>query len=165
MEIVLADGSIVNANSFDRPDLFRALKGGSSNFGIVTRFDLNTYSQGQLWGGFIAYPSSTIPQILSAFDGFIQSAKSDPYAEMICAIGYVGAYESVVVSTGLHYTKAVANPPIFQSFAAIQPQIMNTMRIGDNMDFVNEIESKQARNSRYVIPYCRNYRLICEIGD
>lgn len=119
MEVVLTDGSIVNANNFHRPDLFRALKGGSNNFGIVTRFDLETYPQGQLWGGFIAYPSSIVPQILSAFEGFMQSAKSDPYAEIICAIGYVGAYKSVVVSTGLHYTKAVANPPIFQPFTAI----------------------------------------------
>ena len=148
MEVVLADGSIVNANTLQRPDLFKALKGGSNNFGIVTRFDLKTYSQGQLWGGFIAYPSSTIPQQLSAFQSFIQSAKSDPYAEIICAIGYVGALKSVVVSVGLHYTKPVVNPPIFQPFTAIKPQLDNTMRIGDNIDFVNEVESKQAQNSR-----------------
>ena len=148
MEVVLADGSIVNANNLQRPDLFRALKGGSNNFGIVTRFDLKTYPQGHLWGGFIAYPSSTIPQQLSAFQSFMQSAKSDPYAEIICAIGYVGVFKSVVVSVGLHYTKPVVNPPIFQPFTAIQPQLNNTMRIGDNIDFVNEVESKQARNSR-----------------
>ena len=148
MEVVLADGSIVNANALERPDLFRALKGGSNNFGIVTRFDLETYPQGQLWGGFIAYPSSTIPQQLSAFQSFMQSARSDPYAEIICAIGYVGAAKSVVVSVGLHYTKPVVNPLIFQPFTAIQPQLNNTMRIGDNIDFVNEVESKQARSSR-----------------
>ena len=78
----------------------------------------------------------------------MQSAKSDPYAEIICAIGYVGAFKSVVVSVGLHYTKAVANPPIFEPFTAIQPQLNSTMRIGENIDFVNEVESKQARNSR-----------------
>ena len=148
MEIVLADGSIVNANALQRPDLFRALKGASNNFGIVTRFDLKTYPQGQLWGGFIAYPSSTVTQQLSAFQSFMQSAKSDPYAEIICAIGYVGAFKSVVVSVGLHYTKAVVNPPIFEPFTAIEPQLNNTMRIGDNIDFVNEVESKQASNSR-----------------
>ena len=148
MEIVLADSSIVNANAIQRPDLFRALKGGSNNFGIVTRFDLKTYPQGQLWGGFIAYPSSTVPQQLSAFQNFMQSAKSDPYAEIICAIGYVGAFNSVVVSVGLHYTKPIVNPPIFQTFTAIQPQLNNTVRIGDNIDFVNEVESKQARNTR-----------------
>ena len=148
MEVVLADGSIVNANAFQRPDLFRALKGGSNNFGIVTSFDLKTYSQGQLWGGFIGYPSSTIPQQLSAFERFMQLSKSDPYAEIICAIGYVGAYQRVVVSIGLHYTQPVVNPSIFQAFTAIQPRLKNTMRIGNHIDFVNEIESNQAKNSR-----------------
>ena len=148
MEVVLADGSIANANAIQRPDLFRALKGGSNNFGIVTRFDLKTYPQGQLWGGFIAYPSATVPQQLLAFESFMRSAKSDPYAEIICAIGYLGAYQSVVVSIGLHYTKPMVNPPIFQPFTAIQPQLKNTMRIGNNIDFVNEVESNQAKNSR-----------------
>ncbi len=148
MEVVLADGSIVNVNTFQRPDLFEALKGGSNNFGIVTRFDLKTYPQGQLWGGFIAYPSSTIPQQLSAFGSFMQSAKSDPYAEIICAIGYVAAYKSVVVSIRLHYAEPIANPPIFRPFTAIQPQLKNTMRIGNNIDFVNEVESNQAKTSR-----------------
>jgi len=150
MEVVLTDGLIVNANSRQYPDLFKALKGGSNNFGVVTRFDLKTFPQGQLWGGFIAYPASTIPQQLSAFDLFMESVKSDPYAEIICAIGYLGAYQSVIVSLGLHYTKTVANTPIFQPFTAIQPQMKNTMRIGDNIDFVNEVESNQAKNPRYV---------------
>ena len=68
MEVVLADGSIVNAIPFQRRELFRALNGGSSSFEVVTRFDLMTCFQGQLWGGFIGYPSSTVPRILSAFD-------------------------------------------------------------------------------------------------
>ena len=71
----------------------------------------------------------------------MQSAKSDPYAEINCAIGDVGAYKSVVVSAGLHYTKAVANPPIFQPFTAIQPQLKNTIRIVYYIDCVNEVES------------------------
>ncbi|KAH7374575.1 hypothetical protein B0T11DRAFT_344258 [Plectosphaerella cucumerina] len=39
-EIVLANGTIANANKSSNPDLWRALKGGGSNFGIVTRFDV-----------------------------------------------------------------------------------------------------------------------------
>lgn len=39
-EVVLANGTIVNANSDHNPDLWRALKGGGLNFGIVTAFDL-----------------------------------------------------------------------------------------------------------------------------
>lgn len=42
-EVVLANGTIVDANASCHPDLWRALKGGSSNYGIVTRFDINTF--------------------------------------------------------------------------------------------------------------------------
>lgn len=39
-EVVLANGSIVNANAELNSDLFQALKGSSGNLGIVTRFDM-----------------------------------------------------------------------------------------------------------------------------
>lgn len=39
-EVVLANGSIVDANANKNADLWRALKGGGMNFGIVTRFDM-----------------------------------------------------------------------------------------------------------------------------
>ncbi|PWY74045.1 FAD-binding domain-containing protein [Aspergillus eucalypticola CBS 122712] len=42
-EVLLADGNLINANQNENSDLYRALKGGGSNFGIVTRFDLETH--------------------------------------------------------------------------------------------------------------------------
>ncbi|KAJ3578650.1 hypothetical protein NPX13_g1910 [Xylaria arbuscula] len=39
-EVVLANGTIVYANQVQNADLWQALKGGGSNFGIVTRFDM-----------------------------------------------------------------------------------------------------------------------------
>lgn len=39
-EVVLTNGNIINANATANSDLWRALKGGGSNFGIVTRYDV-----------------------------------------------------------------------------------------------------------------------------
>jgi FAD/FMN-containing dehydrogenase len=39
-EVTLANGTIIDANATSNSDLWRALKGGGSNFGIVTRYDL-----------------------------------------------------------------------------------------------------------------------------
>ncbi|KAI1170199.1 FAD-binding domain-containing protein [Nemania sp. FL0916] len=39
-EVVLANGTIINANQTANADLWQTLKGGSSNFGVVTRFDM-----------------------------------------------------------------------------------------------------------------------------
>jgi FAD/FMN-containing dehydrogenase len=38
-EIVLADGSVVDANANKDTDLWKAQKGGSGNLGFVTRID------------------------------------------------------------------------------------------------------------------------------
>ena len=158
MEIVLADGQIVHANRQQNPDLFTALKGGSNNFGIVTRFDFQTFSLGNFWGGSITYPSITIRQQLQAFETFMDPTNFDPHAEIIMAIGYVGALESIIVSNEIYYTKPVVDPPIFHPFTAIQPQLGSTMRISNMTDFVNEEESQQVPNPRYAtdanqVPY------------
>ncbi|KAH8690132.1 hypothetical protein BGW36DRAFT_67618 [Talaromyces proteolyticus] len=50
-EVVLSDGIIANVNADSHPDLFWALRGGGGNFGIVTRFDLETFPQGLIWAG------------------------------------------------------------------------------------------------------------------
>lgn len=39
-EVVLSNGSVINANADEHHDLFTALKGGGPNFGIVTHFDM-----------------------------------------------------------------------------------------------------------------------------
>ena len=49
-KVVLANSLIVDANARSNPGLFWTLKGGSSNFGIVTRFDLITFPVASRYG-------------------------------------------------------------------------------------------------------------------
>ncbi|EEY19813.1 mitomycin radical oxidase [Verticillium alfalfae VaMs.102] len=55
-EVVTTGGKIINANKDENEDLWWALKGGSNNFGIVTRLDMSTFpvSNG-VWGGIIMH--------------------------------------------------------------------------------------------------------------
>lgn len=50
-EVVLADGRIVNVDKDNHSDLFRSLKGGSNNFGIVTKFTMTAIPCDKVWGG------------------------------------------------------------------------------------------------------------------
>ncbi len=45
-QVVLADGSVVEASEDSHPDLFWALRGGGGQFGIVTRFDYRVHPIG-----------------------------------------------------------------------------------------------------------------------
>lgn len=82
----LADGRVVNANARTNPDLWIALKGGSNNFGILTRFDMRTFGQGKQWAGLVVYPISTLNDNLKA----LASMKDDwdPYGSMKLSVTF-----------------------------------------------------------------------------
>ncbi|THV02594.1 FAD-binding domain-containing protein [Dendrothele bispora CBS 962.96] len=73
-QIVLANGTIVEANSEENPDLFWAMRLGSTNFGIVTRYDLKTIPSTKLWGGIRSYNRSHALEAAQALLDFDQKS-------------------------------------------------------------------------------------------
>ena len=129
-QIVLASGQIVNANAQSYSDLFKALKGGTNNFGIVTRFDLKTFQQGKLWGGFIVYPWTNVPAQLQALQDFTSASGAgvDDYASVINAF-LIGSDGPEYIANQYTYSKAQEYPLVLQNFTSLQPQYSNSMRI------------------------------------
>ncbi|KAI8288351.1 hypothetical protein K4K60_011143 [Colletotrichum sp. SAR11_57] len=85
-EVVLADGTIANVNQTSEPDLFRALKGGGNQFGIVTRFTLKTYPlESQIWGGILSFSIDKAEEVFNATQTF--SAKYDPNSHIYLSMG------------------------------------------------------------------------------
>ena len=129
---MLADGSIRDVSyKSSYSDLYWALRGGGNNFGIVTRFDLATYPQGDLWAGAktFLYTKETAAAVDNAFYYLGINGPSDPYAQTIVAYAYAQTQGVFVIATDLQYGKPVANPPIFQNFTSIPGAIADTMRI------------------------------------
>ncbi|SLM38048.1 fad binding domain protein [Lasallia pustulata] len=78
-ELVLASGFVTTASASTNPDLWRALKGGSNNFGIVTRFTARSFPSTKIWSGFLYMPASQAAKVLAAFHEFVNRAdSSDP---------------------------------------------------------------------------------------
>jgi FAD/FMN-containing dehydrogenase len=50
-ELVLADGSVVNANANENPDLYWAIRGGGGNFGVVTSITSRLHPIGNVVAG------------------------------------------------------------------------------------------------------------------
>ncbi len=70
-EVVLASGEIINANASSNSDLWRALKGGGNNIGIVTRFDLQTYPITNLTRGYRYISEDHMDEVIDAVHDFV----------------------------------------------------------------------------------------------
>ncbi|MCJ1379009.1 hypothetical protein MMC17_002108 [Xylographa soralifera] len=112
-ELVLASGSVVTASASTNPDLWRALKGGSNNFGIVTRFTARSFPSTKIWSGFLYMPASQATKVLAAFHRFVNRAVSDDpsttydnnAAGPIACFSYIQKLGIQAIAVNLVYTK------------------------------------------------------------
>ena len=129
-QVVLANGTIWNANINEHPDLWQALKGGSNNFGVVTRFDMTTFKSGNIWGGIALHPESTIKKQWPLFSKFTDEVNNDTSASLISFVTFNGAKNLTIVENVYDYTETVSTtPPIFDDFLALD-QIPGTNTVG-----------------------------------
>jgi FAD/FMN-containing dehydrogenase len=69
-QVVLADGSIVEASDDSHPDLLWALRGGGGNFGVVTRFTLRLRPVGTMQYRVAAYPVDAAHDVMETWRSF-----------------------------------------------------------------------------------------------
>lgn len=148
-QVVIADGSIVDANPDSNPDLFFALRGGGNNFGVVTRMDLNTFEHGLMWGGATVYPLTENETIYDAFYWFNREAATDPKGALIVAAACV-AGTGCFLSNNYDYIDPVVEPPVFDNFTSI-PNLTDSSRITTLLNLTEELKATQPPGFRYVI--------------
>ncbi|KAG5654830.1 hypothetical protein KAF25_010976, partial [Fusarium avenaceum] len=66
-EVVLADGRIVTANTNSHKDLYWALRGGCSNFGIVTKFKFMVFEQEKVWTCLMSFDDTNSRALHNAY--------------------------------------------------------------------------------------------------
>lgn len=134
-EVVTASGIIVNATPKSYPDLYWALRGGGSNFGIVTNFKLDAFSLGKMWGGQRIYTEDKFSAVLDAIYSFAttKSSQDTDAAEIIVSpqpyplhiithhfqsFSYAPTLGKIGIAQ-LDYAQPVANASIFSDWNAI----------------------------------------------
>ena len=143
-EIVLESGEIVNANTSSNPQLFRSLKGGSNNFGVVTKMDLPLLEP-DMWGGFLI---TDISARTTAFDFIEEFGKSDRYDENAALID-TNAFVNGSWLLVLHmaYTRPnITAPSYFDPLLSLPGE--RTMRQGTHFNLTHEFELGQSVNMR-----------------
>ncbi|KAI0023355.1 FAD-binding domain-containing protein [Xylariomycetidae sp. FL0641] len=128
-EIVLASGDIVECNADKHADLWRALRGGGNNLGVVTRYHLRTFEQGPFWGGSVFYPSSSVPSQIESLVQHLQAP--DEEAHIMISLFFAAQFGQLMGLNQAYYTREVAKPPVLEPFTAMQPQMqeLNSTRM------------------------------------
>jgi FAD/FMN-containing dehydrogenase len=66
-DLVTAEGTLHHVDPESEPDLFWAVRGGKSNFGIVTSLEVDLVAEASVYGGGLFFPMSAAPALLPAF--------------------------------------------------------------------------------------------------
>jgi FAD/FMN-containing dehydrogenase len=115
-QVVLADSTIVNANAHTNADLFKALKGGGPNFGIVTEFELYTYPNYQVWYTFNVYSAADSAAVLTAASSVEAAMNNDKHAGFFLTSAS-GMFVAGFVYLGWQST----TPAAYGAFSSITP--------------------------------------------
>ncbi|KAJ5782045.1 FAD-binding domain-containing protein [Penicillium paradoxum] len=87
VQVVTADGSILEASGSQNPDLFWAVRGAGAQFGVVTRFTSRVYKQDKVWSGVLTFTPSKLPQLVSFATEFHNRDHREGHCLTI-AVGY-----------------------------------------------------------------------------
>ncbi|KAH8653850.1 hypothetical protein BX600DRAFT_471763 [Xylariales sp. PMI_506] len=118
-EVVLSSGDIINANSTTHTDLYKALKGGGNNFGVVTRIDFNTIDTLPLRAGYLYQSGQYAEQILDAFAGIASADTYDVHASIVTSFSFSSTTRSWISVSVPIYTLPETNPAVYEELFSI----------------------------------------------
>lgn len=186
-KVVLANGSVVDANAEVNQDLFWALKGGGNNFGeldehaepgpllvfaclsltrivgpgIITEYTLKTYAfSGQVWGGIRYYNISQLPEVMAAYYQYQSNPDKSPWANLIVAAVPTNASIGLLASMVYLKPEEVPAREAFAPFLSINSNY-DTTAITSYTDYMDAYPIPDI--PRYVSRFC--LRVTQEIQD
>ena len=126
-EMVMADGSVKRARSDENADLFWAIRGGGSNFGIAASLEYELHPVGPvITGGLVAHPQAKGVEVLRFFRD--QCAKLPEEAMM--AAGLLTAPDGVTKIVGMllaHCGAMADGEALAKPIKAFGPPVMDAM--------------------------------------
>ncbi|KAI8268252.1 Bifunctional solanapyrone synthase [Colletotrichum sp. SAR11_239] len=140
-DVVLGNGTQVVADNTTNTELFWALKGGGSNFGIVTKFTLKTYDIPRVTSTFQVFPQDAIPDFIKAACDMVLSEDGSVGAGAVIDMNYnMTTKETHSQVFGLQET-AELPPSRFANFTAIPNAITRIHNVTEPIHWHNQMES------------------------
>ncbi|CAE6428494.1 unnamed protein product [Rhizoctonia solani] len=139
-EIVLADGKLTTVTKKSAKDLFKALKGGTGNFGIVTSFELRTFPINNVYAGHLYYSPEQYDALFPIMETYArQGIESDPKTHVIGMFACVPSQSIDMATFYSFYSEPVTTPPpALKPFFDV-PTVVNTVKVKTVKEAVDEL--------------------------
>ncbi|KAF9872084.1 FAD binding domain-containing protein [Colletotrichum karsti] len=140
-DVVLGNGTQVVASNTSNPDLFWALKGGGSNFGIVTKFVMKTYNIPLVSSTMQVFPEEAIPEFIKAACNMALFEDSSQGAGAVINMNYnTTTKETIPQVFGLQETTD-SPPSHFANFTAIPNATLRLHNVTAPIDWHSKFDS------------------------
>ncbi|KAJ3468287.1 hypothetical protein MRS44_002352 [Fusarium solani] len=139
-DVVLGNGTQVVANKSSNPDLFWALKGGGSSFGLVTKFELKTYDVPLVSSTYQIFDQEHAHDFIRAACKMLLSEDGSRGAGAVININYNTTTKRATPQVfGLEETTE-SPPPRFAAFSAI-PAVSRTNAVMPPVEWHSKMET------------------------
>lgn len=148
-EVVLANGSVVQASQRQNSDLWWGLRGGSNNLGVVTRINFSTFRQGLLWSILTINPLSVVRDQARIFSQLAAAGNYDENASFLFGWAYSASQGGLMAALNqLVYTKVPAgtqteSPKFYREILKLPPMFEATAAVANMTTLAKEAESGQ----------------------
>ena len=132
------------------------MKGGSGNFGLITRIDMYPIefvdrSKAVVWGGNLLYKPESGPAVIDALIDFTANVPKDENSSSIVYWAYLPAIAGgTILNAAIENTKGEVKPPAFDAYYAV-PDIQTDTTVSEKLSVVTkELGSGQPPHFRNI---------------
>ncbi|KAK7961567.1 uncharacterized protein PG986_002392 [Apiospora aurea] len=154
-QVVLANGTIVDANVDEHNYLWQALKGGSGNFGLVTRFEMYVIefpdpTKPNIWGGIAQYELSAADDLTDAYVDFVENNHLDKNSSTMLYWVYTHSTRSLIVQVAMDNTLDISYPPVYDRYLNTSGLIKKSLRSAPMYELTAEFDVGQPDGLRNI---------------
>ena len=152
-EVVTASGDILTATPTTNKDLYWALRGGGgSNFGIVTRFDIRSFDQGELWASSLILPGAFNTSFIPLIQDFaVNGVKRDPLAHQYFVMAYSADFGGYLILSDQFHPSAKTIPEPFKPLHQFAPVFSNNTRLANVTQLSRDIHVPGGHRQNFAV--------------
>jgi FAD/FMN-containing dehydrogenase len=123
-DVVTAEGTFLTANAREHADLFRGLRGGGGNFGLITAFEYRLHPVAQVLGGFLVYPLAQAKCLLTFLREYLPTVPES----LTVLIVFMTARADPMLPPAVHHTVVVAPAVCFTGPLSEEERVLRPLR-------------------------------------